>query len=129
MISGCYAWVVRLTNPLSLLFPLWLFLLWPGAVCAQTAQNVLVIVNNDSSLSRTIGEYYALRRGIPKRNICGIRAGKDQDISRAVYDSKIAAPIARCLQKNGLVQKILYIVTTAGVPLRIPGTDGAGGTW
>jgi uncharacterized protein (TIGR03790 family) len=95
---------------------------------AQTdGHSVLLVVNDDSSVSRSIGDYYARRRSIPENNICHIRAGEDETIPRDRYNLQIAAPIAACLRNKGLVEKALYIVTTLGVPLRINGTGGMDG--
>ena len=95
---------------------------------AQSAANVLVVVNEASPESRAVADYYMRRREIPARNLCRIHANTVQDISRAMYDQEIAEPIADCLKKNGLVESILYIVTTMGVPLRIEGTRGMMGS-
>jgi uncharacterized protein (TIGR03790 family) len=94
---------------------------------AQTPQNVLVVVNDASPVSRSIGDYYALRRAIPSRNICHLHTTTDEAIPRAQYGSEVAAPIANYLKKNNLVENVLYIVTTLGVPLKIPGSDGLSG--
>jgi uncharacterized protein (TIGR03790 family) len=94
---------------------------------AQTPQSVLVVVNDASPVSRSIGEYYALRRAIPSRNICHIHTTTDEAIPRPQYDSEVAAPIANYLKKNSLVESVLYIVTTLGLPLKIPGSDGLSG--
>ena len=94
---------------------------------AQTPQNVLVVVNDNSPVSRSIGEYYAVRRAIPSRNIFHLRTTTDEAIPRSQYDLEIAAAIADYLKKNNLVESVLYIVTTLGVPLKIPGTDGISG--
>jgi len=94
---------------------------------AQTPQNVLVVVNDASPVSRSIGEYYALRRAIPSRNICHLHTTTDEAIPRAQYGSEVATPIANYLKKNNLVENVLYIVTTLGVPLKIPGSDGLSG--
>jgi uncharacterized protein (TIGR03790 family) len=95
---------------------------------AQTdGRSVLLVVNDDSSVSRSIADYYARRRSIPENNICHIRAGEDETIPRDHYNLQIAAPIAACLRNKGLVEKALYIVTTLGVPLRINGTGGMDG--
>jgi uncharacterized protein (TIGR03790 family) len=94
---------------------------------AQSPQNVLVVVNDASPVSRSIGEYYVLRRAIPSRNICHLHTTTDEAIPRAQYGSEIAAPIANCLKRNHLVENILYIVTTLGVPLVIPGGTGLSG--
>lgn len=93
---------------------------------AQRPENVLVVINDNSPLSRNIGEYYARRRGIPLRNICRIHATAEENIPRAQYDRDVAAPIARFLRKAQLVESVLYIATTSGVPLRIPGVEGSG---
>jgi len=96
-------------------------ILLAGAALAQGPENVLVVVNDNSPVSREIAEYYARRRGVPMRNLCHLKTGTAENIARAAYDSEIAAPIAACLRENGLAESILYIVTTAGVPLRVPG--------
>lgn len=93
------------------------------SVCAlgQSADNVLIVVNRSSALSRSIGDYYALKRKLPLANICRIRTSEEEDISREDYGRQIAKPIAACLAKGGRQEKILYLVTTSGVPLRISG--------
>ncbi len=91
------------------------------------ADRVLIVVNDASSLSETIGEYYARRRGIPARNVCRIRTSEDEEIPRAAYDREIATPVAACLRGENLTEKVLYIVTTGGVPLRVAGSGGPDG--
>jgi uncharacterized protein (TIGR03790 family) len=94
---------------------------------AQDGHSVLVVMNDNSSLSRSIGDYYARRRAIPETNLCHIRAADEERISREQYNTQIAAPIAAFLRKRGLVERVLYIVTTIGVPLRIMGSTGMDG--
>ena len=91
---------------------------------AQTPANVLLVVNDSSPVSRSIGEYYARRRGVPLKNICRIRTTDKEEISRQIFDKEIATPIASYLQSNGLSESILYLVTTLGVPLKITGSSG-----
>lgn len=93
---------------------------------AQGPGSVLIVVNDNSPLSRNIGEYYARRRGVPMHNICHLRTTTSENIPRADYNQDIAGPLAAFLTKSGLTESILYIVTTAGVPLRIPGATGSG---
>jgi uncharacterized protein (TIGR03790 family) len=94
---------------------------------AQSVANVLLVVNDASQLSRDIGQYYASRRGVPPRNICHIRTVTTENIERTQYNREIAGAIGSCLTRNQLTEQILYIVTTGGVPLRIPGSDGMEG--
>src|ERR1700693_486350 len=92
-------------------------------LAAQSVANVLLVVNDTTQLSRNIGQYYASRRGVPSRNICHIRTAATEDITRAQYDREIAGAIGGCLTSNQLIEQILYIVTTGGVPLKIPGSS------
>jgi uncharacterized protein (TIGR03790 family) len=98
-----------------------------GVAHAQGPENVLVVVNDSSAVSKSIGEYYALRRGIPLKNICHLDVKPEEDIRRGDYDEKIALRIRAYLDTNHLREKILYIVTTSGVPLRVSGKYGLDG--
>jgi uncharacterized protein (TIGR03790 family) len=102
-----------------------LALLTAGGAFAQTPDQVLVVVNKQSAASREIGEYYLRKRGVPLKNLCTIDTKPEETIQRPVYDQEIEAPIAAFLKENGLVESILYIVTTSGVPLRIETTGGS----
>src|SRR5579862_4136736 len=88
----------------------------------SAADRVLLVVNDNSSLSREIGDYYARRRSIPAKNICHLKTLTSEEISRGEFDRQIARPLGDFLSKSGLEESIYYIVTTAGVPLKIPGT-------
>ncbi|HLN02836.1 MAG TPA: TIGR03790 family protein [Bryobacteraceae bacterium] len=92
-----------------------------AALSGQTAENVLVVVNQSSNVSRHIGEYYIHKRQIPLANLCRIKTTAAEEISRAIYDAEIERSVARCLQSHELAEKILYIATTLGVPLKIKG--------
>ena len=102
----------------------------PSAVVplvAQTAENVLVVINNDSEVSRKIGEYYAGRREIRGRNLCRISTVEREEVSWQVYRNEVEAAVARCLESAELQEQVLYIVTTKGVPLKIAGSGGQRG--
>jgi uncharacterized protein (TIGR03790 family) len=83
------------------------------------------VLNKQSFISRRIGQHYIRQREIPLAQVCTIDTPATEEISRAVYDKDIEAPIYAFLEKNNLVDRIFYIVTTLGVPLRIAGTDDA----
>ena len=93
-----------------------------SALPAQDGQNVLLVVNRASTLSRHIGDYYVSKRGIPLKNVCHLEipAAKEQ-ITWDTYVRQVEQPVARCLTKGGLREQVLYIVTTMGVPLKIYG--------
>ena len=96
----------------------------PPLLFGQPPDSVLVVINQTSALSRQIGEYYAERRHIPSSNICRITASANEEISRSDFDDQIARPIQNFLRGHNLTEKVLYIVTTAGVPLKVHGNLG-----
>lgn len=88
---------------------------------AQTPGEVLVVVNKRSPVSQEIGEYYIRKRAVPLANLCTIDTAPEETIDRSTYDNDIENPIGKFLASRGLREKILYIVLTRGVPLRIRG--------
>lgn len=95
-----------------------------SSLLAQKSENVLVIANQNSPVSKTIAEYYARKRSIPSGNIYYLKTAPTEIIERRTYDDEIAGPVAAFLKKNRLQEQILYIVTTLGVPLGIDGNGG-----
>lgn len=107
----------------SLLFVLVLPFAIPSAR-AQTGDNVLLVVNRSSAASRAVADYYRPRRSVPVQNICYIETAPVEEISWQVYQDEIERPIGECLKKGDLQEKVLYIVTTLGVPLKVSGQGG-----
>jgi uncharacterized protein (TIGR03790 family) len=95
---------------------------------AQSAANVLVVVNSASAASHTVAKYYADRRGVPQDNLCSITTTAAESISREAYGREIEQPIWRCIASLRAHDRILYIVLTKDVPIRISGTGGRSGT-
>ncbi len=92
---------------------------------AQSGQNVLLVVNRASPESRQVADYYRPRRAVPAANICALSATTDEEIVWDVYERQIERPIAHCLEQDDLKEKILYIVLTMGLPLKVAG-NGSG---
>jgi uncharacterized protein (TIGR03790 family) len=99
-----------------------LVLVVASAALTQTPGEVLVVVNRRSATSRQIGEYYIHKRDIPLANLCVIDTVPDEIVERPVYDKEIETPVGQFLKKQGLQERILYIVLTSGVPLGIKGS-------
>ena len=95
---------------------------------SQTADNVAVVINNSSAASQQIGEYYIKARSIPATNVIRIEVPAEETIQPAAFLTTIQAPIAAALTKGNLQDRILYIVLTKDVPLRILGSGGQDGT-
>jgi uncharacterized protein (TIGR03790 family) len=98
------------------------------AASAQSAENVAVVINDRSADSRTIGEYYAAKRGVPAGNVFRLRTALDEDIDRATFNSSIDQPLRALITARGLHDRVLYLVLTKDIPLRIRGTEGPVGT-
>jgi len=94
----------------------------------QTAENVAVVINEASPDSQRVGDHYIRSRGIAPTNVVRIRTAADETITRAAYMATIEAPISSALSRASLHDRILYIVLTKGIPLRIAGTQGMNGT-
>ena len=69
---------------------LWLGLNVAHPVAASGPENVAVVVNDTSALSRSIAEYYARRRAIPASNVCHVRSPETEEISHAEYQANIS---------------------------------------
>ncbi|WP_321477858.1 TIGR03790 family protein [uncultured Paludibaculum sp.] len=101
-----------------------LFLATACGCCALTPAEVLVVGNRNSPVSRSIIDYYISKRGIPSQQVLLLNTEVDEEISRAVFDREIAEPLGSFLKKRNWVDRILAIVTTSGVPLKIAGSEG-----
>jgi uncharacterized protein (TIGR03790 family) len=99
-----------------------------GPAHAQSAENVLLVINDSSQPSVRIGEYYASKRGISQQDVVHLKIESNDEISAGDFSRLVQAPIADWFARRGAHDRILYIVLTKGVPLRIAGTSGRRGT-
>jgi uncharacterized protein (TIGR03790 family) len=95
---------------------------------AQSAANVLLVVNENFADSGRIGDHYARARSIPAEQVLRLRVEAADEIERSAFDAQVQSPIAAWLRQHDAQDRILYIVLTKGVPLRIKGTSGRDGT-
>jgi uncharacterized protein (TIGR03790 family) len=91
------------------------------ALHAQSGDQVLLVVNARDPVSREIGDYYRPRRSIPSRNVCYLETVAQEEIPWAVYLRQIEDPVADCLRRGALVEKVLYVALTMGLPLKVDG--------
>jgi uncharacterized protein (TIGR03790 family) len=91
---------------------------------AQTGEQVLLVGNSKDAVSRQIIDYYRARRSIPASNVCWLSTTSSEEVEWNIYQREIEGPVSDCLKKKGLQEKVLYIVTTLGVPLKIDGSAG-----
>src|SRR5262245_17479608 len=85
---------------------------------------IWIVANKNVADSKTIAEYYCLKRGVPKANIIYLDLTANEDISRASYDANVVKPLRTALATKKASVKLLLTVT--GVPLRVgPTTPSA----
>ena len=96
---------------------------------AQSPENVAVVINDASTASTRIGEYYVAKRGVPASNVIHINTTQGEGVDRRTYSDAIEWPIRVRIAQQRLHDRILYLVLTKGVPLRITGTAGPYGTF
>ena len=96
----------------------------PADVRAQTGANVLVVANEALPASVEIAEYYVQRRNVPANQLLKIRTSVADQVSRQEFERTIHNPIVEWLARTGSHDRILYVVLTKGVPLRIAGQGG-----
>ena len=76
-----------------------------------------------------MAEHYARVRGVPQNQVLRVTVDATADeIERPVFERQIQDPIAAWIRRNSAQDRILFIVLTKGVPLRIRGTSGRDGT-
>jgi len=88
---------------------------------AQSGDQVLLVVNRADPVSRQIADYYRPRRSIPAANVCYLDTTSQEEIPWAAYKSQIEDPVAACLRRASLAEKVLYVALTMGVPLKVDG--------
>ena len=84
----------------------------------QDYSDVLVVINDNSTISDSVGSYFSMMRNIPLLNIVHISASTTEEIDSTEFNS-IRSQIENHLINNSLTNTINYIVTTKGVPLKI----------
>lgn len=86
------------------------------------ASRVLVVINQNSPDSTTVGSYYVKKRAIPRENVVFVKTVATNNISMADYSSGLESPVKANLAKNR--NKIDFIVLTKGVPIRLDNDGG-----
>lgn len=79
--------------------------------------DVWLIVNKNVPESRAVADHYIAKRRVPRGNVVVLDLPKDETISRADYDRKLAEPLRAALRDQK--DRVKVLVSTYGVPLRV----------
>ncbi|MFO0809552.1 MAG: TIGR03790 family protein [Gemmataceae bacterium] len=93
------------------------WLLWAATAMALEPKDVCVLFNKAVPQSSQVAELYQRLRGVPAQNLIPLDVTPTEDISRADYDARIAAPVRKYLSDHKLQPKVL--LTVYGIPLRV----------
>ena len=105
-----------------------LFALMSTTAFAQDGSNVLVVVNSASPIGPKIGELYAAARNVPSDQIVHLTTTLEEEIERERYVRDIEGPLGAWITRRAAQDRILYIVLTKDIPLRIRGSGGMSGS-
>ena len=100
----------------------------PRPARAQGPESVLVVCNEAVPGSLDVATRYVAARKVPADQLLRIKTSTAPQVSLAQFEREIQSPIALWLATRGAQDRILYIVLTRGVPLRVAGTPGRTGT-
>ena len=95
---------------------------------AQDGESVLLVINTTSTTSEQIGAHYTRARLIPAQNVVRLTTESTDEIARDRYLREVENPISEWLTRHSAQDRILYIVLTKGIPLRIRGSGGRQGS-
>lgn len=98
--------------------------LWPAVSPAQRVDEIALVVNRSSAISRQVAERYAELRGIPAEQVVSVKvprklyAGK-AEMSPEQFERYIWNPVNKALEQRGRQGKVLAWVYSVDFPIRI----------
>lgn len=89
---------------------------WAGG----SGLNVVVVVNQDSTNSVQLGNYYCERRQVPPQNYLRIHwAGGNADWTLADFTNRLLNPLLGMVSSRGLAGQAEYVVLSMDIPYRV----------
>ncbi len=82
----------------------------------DVTRDVVILVNENVPESVAIGEYYALKRGIPRAQICRVKTSANEVFTWPELRREILEPLKKFLESR---PEVLYIVPTYGIPVKV----------
>ena len=88
--------------------------------------NVVVVVNQNSTNSVQLGNYYCERRGVPPQNFLRIHwTGGNVSWNRSNFETNLLNPLAAMLASRSLANQVDYVVLSMDIPYEVTATNGA----
>jgi uncharacterized protein (TIGR03790 family) len=84
--------------------------------------NVVVVVNQNSTNSVQLGNYYCELRNVPPQNLLRINwTGGNIEWTTADYSNALYNPLIAMVSSRGLTNQVFYVVLSMDIPYRING--------
>jgi uncharacterized protein (TIGR03790 family) len=104
-----------------------------GLVCqvqgGGSGLNVVVVVNQNSTNSMELGNYYCEKRQVPPQNVLRTTwTGGNDHWLEADFETVILNPLLSMISARGLTNQIDYVVVSMDLPYRIAETSGYNST-
>lgn len=84
----------------------------------ESYKDVAVVINTNSTVSESIGTYFAAQRLLPSQNVIRISVPTTEEITNTQFVD-LRTQIESYLTSHNLSDSINYIVTTKGMPLKV----------
>jgi len=92
-----------------------------GLFAGGSGLNVVVVVNQNSTNSVQLGNYYCERRGVPPQNLLRITnwTGGNVEWTTSDFTNSLLNPLLGMLSSRGLTNQVDYIVLSMDFPYRV----------
>ncbi|HEY2952287.1 MAG TPA: TIGR03790 family protein [Verrucomicrobiae bacterium] len=91
--------------------------------------SIAVVINQSSSNSVELANYFCERRQVPPQNVCRINwAGGRVGWTRAQYESTLRTPLLALLAARQLTNQIDFVVLSMDIPYRVNDSNGINST-
>ncbi len=109
-------------------FAVWL-LSAAGLFAGGSGLNVVVVVNQNSTNSVQLGNYYCEKRGVPPQNLLRITnwTGGNVQWTTTDFTNSLVNPLLAMLSSRGLTNQIDYVVLSMDFPYRVVQTGAQSG--
>jgi uncharacterized protein (TIGR03790 family) len=91
--------------------------------------NVVVVVNQNSTNSVQLGNYYCERRCVPPQNFLRINwTGGNLSWNRSNFETNLLNPLVAMLASGNLTNQVEYVVLSMDIPYQVTDNDGINST-
>ena len=106
-----------------------LFVSAAGLFAGGSGLNVVVVVNQNSTNSVQLGNYYCEMRGVPPQNLLRITnwTGGNVQWTTSDFTNSLVNPLLSMLSSRGLTNQIDYVVLSMDFPYRVVQSGGQSG--